>query len=372
MATTSFHTEDDFTEEVAPDEDLMLEREGRDRRGVRREMAPLDAMERGTRKIEEGDGVYADHNTDMATGSTGVGEVLGNVDIVRYLGDEVLIPRMTHGMTVDAEDLELGGANEKVQRAQDVVMETFDIQADLQFLKGITNEQGSQVQPGIFDWLDNNIPSGNVINAADYTSDYSLSNGQPSNIIQRIAYQKTQGIYADDAWDFVMWKHPVRALWNTIDDNSGVNLQSQWVDMGEDQAGVGNSVVGDAITVPNNIGLRTAPDAPDTLQFDIDFPTRQNTSYSSPLGGAEFPNFDASDDAMYLIPEHNGDFFTMYEQPEPTMIQEPIRKNGGQLEYEFYWRAGQAFGFGSHKTDDGAGGDIAYDAVKIENVSALF
>jgi hypothetical protein len=75
---------------------------------------------------------------------------------------------------------------------------------------------------------------------------------------------------------------------------------------------------------------------------------------------------------MYLIPDHGGDFFSMYEHPEPTLIQEPVRKNGGRLEYEYYWRAGQAFGFGSHKTDDGAGGDVAYDAIKIENVSALF
>jgi len=360
MATTSFHHEDDFTEMVAPDEDVMLEREGRDRRGLRRELAPLTEMERGTRKIEEGDGIYVDPNSDMPTGTTGVGEVLGNVDIVRYTGDEVNIPRMTHGMTVDAEDLELGNAGEKVNRGQDAVMEMFDIQADLQFLLGITDEEGNEVQPAVFHWLDDNMPSENIINAGDYTSKYSIDNGQPSNIIQNIAYGKTEGIYADDGWDMAAMTHSVDALWNTIDDNSGVSLKSQWADLGDDTRGVGSSVVNDMFKLPRFTGLRTAPDANDTLQFDLHeeaLPTASN---------------GADDDVMYLIPDHGGDFFSVYEHPEPTLIEEPIRKNGGALEYEFYWRAGQAFGFGSHQTDDGAGGSVAHDAIKIENVSALF
>lgn len=361
MATTSFHHEDDFTEQVAPDEDVMLMREGRDRRGLRREIAPLTEMERGTRKIEEGDGVYVDPQSDMPEGTTSVGEVLGNVDIVRYIGDEVLIPRMTHGMTVDAEDLEIGQANEKVNRAQDALMEMFDIQADLQFLLGITDEEGNEVQPGVFDWLDDNMPSGNVINAGDASYDsYRLSNGgQPSNIVQRVAYEKTSGIYANDSWDFAMYDHGVRALWNTIDDNSGAALKSQIMDLGDDAANVGQSIVGGEFLIPSETGLRTAPDANDTLQFDItgNLPTASN---------------GADDDVMYLIPDHGGDFFEVYEQPEPTLIEEPIRKNGGELEYEYYWRAGQAFGFGSHQTDNGSGGDIAHDVVKIENVSTLF
>jgi len=360
MATTSFHTEENFREMVAPDEDVMLDREGRDRRGLRREMGPVEEVPRGTREVEEGDGMYVDAKSDMPESATAVGEVLGNVDIVRYIGDDVTIPRMTHGMTVDAEDLEMGGAQEKVERAQDALMEMFDIQADLQWLLGITDEDGNQVRPGVFEWLDDNIPSENVINAGDYTSQFGLSNGgQPSNIVQRVAYQKTEGIYAEDSWDYVAWPHKVRALWNTIDDNSGVALQSQWLDMNEDAAGVGTSIVGDDFLIPSKTGLRNAPDQAENLQFDI-------------TGNLPAASNGSDDDVMYLIPDHGGDFFTSYEQPEPTMIQEPIRKNGGQLEYEFYWRAGQAFGLGSHQTDDGAGNSIAYDAIKIENVSALF
>lgn len=360
MSTTSFHEESDFTEIVAPDEDVMLTREGRDRRGLRREVAPTEELPRGTRKIEEGDGVYVSHESDMPTTTTSVGEVLGNVDIVRYIGDEVEIPRMTHSLTVDAEDLELGNADEKVTRSQDAVMEMFDVQADLQFLLGITDEEGNSVQPGLFEWLDNNIPSSNVINADNYTSSYSISSGQPSNIVQRVAYEQTTGIYADDGWDQVLWPHNVRALWNTVDDNSGATLASQWMDLGADAQNVGSSVmVADEFLIPSQTGLRTAPDQDDTLQFDI-------------TGNLPTANNGSDDDVMYLLPDHGGDFFSVYEQPEPTLIQEPIRKNGGALEYEYYWRAGQAFGFGSHQTDDGQGGSTAHDAIKIENVSTLF
>jgi hypothetical protein len=155
-----------------------------------------------------------------------------------------------------------------------------------------------------------------------------------------------------------MWPHNVRALWNTIDANSGATLASQWADMGEDRAGVGNTIVNDTVLIPNSIGLRTPPDdTSDALQFDISFPTATD---------------GADDDVMYLVPDHGGDFFEMFEQPEPTLIQDPIRKDGGKLKYEYYWRAGHGLGFGSHRTDDGSGGNNAIDAVKIENVSALF
>lgn len=344
MATTSFLTEE-AQELLLPDEDIMLEREGRDRRGIRREIAPTTEMERGTRYVEEGDGVYADAKSSMPTSDTSVGEVLGNVDIVRYTGEQVRIPRMTHGMTLDSEELEINGAQEKVTRAQDVVMEQFDIQADLQFLLGITDEEGNTVKPDVFTWLDNHIPSGNVIDASANTYDV------PANVVVRDAYQQTTGEYADDGWDFVLWDHQTRALWNEIDNNSGVRQASQWLDLENDAQGVGQSIVGDQVLIPDSIGLRTPPDQPDSLQFDI----------------STFP-----DNSMYLIPDHGGDFFEMYEQPEPTLIDDPIRKNGGKVEYEYYWRAGHAFGFGSHRTDDGAGSDIARDVVRIDNVSSLF
>lgn len=353
MTTTSFLTEKVQTL-LEPDEDLMLEREGRDRRGIRREIAPLMEMERGTRYVEEGDGMYVDAKSDMPTSDTAVGEVLGNVDIVRYVGDQVRIPRMTHGLTVDIEEMEVDGAEEKVRRAQDAVMEMFDIQADLQFLTGITDEEGNTVQPGVFEWIDSNIDSGNVIDAGSWQS--SNSGSPPANVVVSEAYSKTTGEYADDSWDFVMWKHNVRAQWNRIDNNSGVSQQSQWLDLGSDAQGVGQSLVNDVVLIPENIGLRTAPDAADTLRFPINFPTASNGS---------------DDDVMYLVPDHGGDFFQMYEQPEPTLIGDPIRKEGGKQRYEYYWRAGQAFGFGSHRNDDGTGDGTPEDLVKIENISGL-
>ncbi len=344
MTSTSYFTEE-AQHLLLPDEDLMLEREGRDRRGIRRELMPTTEMERGTRYVEEGDGVYASAKSQMPESATAVGEVLGNVDIVRYTGDQIRIPRMTHGMTLDAEEMNIDNAEEKVNRAQDVVMEQFDIQADLQTLLGITDENGNELKPDIFSWLDNHIPSENIIDAS------SLSLDVPANAIVSEAYSKTTGEYADDGWDFVIWDHQTRALWNQIDNNSGVRQASQWLSLENDQAGVGQSIVNDSVLIPDSIGLRTPPDQPDSLQFDI-------TTMPS--------------DSMYLIPDHGGDFFESYEQPEPTLIEDPIRKNGGRLEYEYYWRAGHAFGFGSHRTDDGSGDSIARDAVRIDNVSSLF
>lgn len=351
MTTTTYLTEKQQTL-LEPDENLMLERVGRDRSGLRRELAPLTTMDRGTRYVEEGDGVYVDAKSSMATSETSVGEALGNVDIVRYVGDQVRVPRMTHGMTLDAEDLNLDGAEEKVSNSRDAVMEMFDVQADIQFMNGITDEEGNLVREGYTTWLDNNIPSSNVIDASnsDY-DDYRLSNnGIPANIIVSEAYGLTTGEYADDGWDYCVWQHDTSALWNRVDNNSGAVQKSLWLDLESDNENVGSSVVGDEVKIPKQTGLRTAPDQPDTLRFPYTFP----------------------DDTMYLIPDHGGDFFQMYEQPEPTAISDPIRKNGGKQEYEYYWRAGHAFGFGSHRNDDGTGDGEAIDAVKIENVSSLF
>lgn len=346
MATTTFLSEEE-QRLLQPDEDSMLEREGRDRRGIRRELAPTTEMERGTRYVEEGEGVYASADTDMPTTETSVGEVLGNVDIVRYVGEQVRVPRMTHSLTVDAEDMEIDGAAEKVSRSQQVLMETFDIQADLQFLNGIADEAGNVVQPGIFSWLDNNIADDNVYDGEQIDVENDL-NGHQANLIVQDAYSKTSGEYVDSSWDHVIWDHQARAMWNQIDNNSGVSQASQWLDLGSDNANVGQSLVGDNVLIPDQIGLPTAPDQPDTLQFDVDFP----------------------DDTMYLIPDHGGDFYEMFEQPEPSLIDEPIRKNGGKQEFEYYWRGGQAFGFNAHNLNDVEA--TAQDVVKIENVSALF
>lgn len=346
MATTTFLSKEE-QRLLQPDDDSMLERKGRDRRGIRRELAPTTEMPRGTRYVEEGEGVYASADTDMPTTETSVGEVLGNVDIVRYIGNQVRVPRMTHSLSVDAEDLEIEGAEEKVRRSRDVLMETFDIQADLQFLNGITDEAGNTVQPGLFSWLDANIPSENVYDASTYDVSADL-NGHQANLIVQEAYSNTSGEYADDSWDHVIWDHTSRAQWNQIDNNSGVSQASQWLDLGSDAANVGQSLVGDQVLIPNTIGLPTAPDQPDSLQFDVNFPS----------------------DTMYLIPDHGGDFYEMFEQPEPSLIDEPIRKNGGRQEYEYYWRAGQAFGFNAHDLDNET--DKAKDVVRIDNVSAMF
>jgi len=351
MTTTSFFTEKVQTL-LEPDEDLMLERVGRDRRALRRELAPTTEMASGERYVEEGDGMYVAPETSFPAENTSVGEALGNVKIERYTGDQVRVPRMTHGMTLDVEDMEIDGAEEEVRRARDAVMELFDIQSDLQFMNGVTDVEGNAVQPGFAQWLDDNIDPNNVIDASNSNyDDFRIGNGGiPANIIVDTAYGKTSGEYADDGWDYVVWNHGTASNWNIVDNNSGAVQKSLWLDLESDAAGVGQSIVNDSVKIPQQTGLRTAPDQPDSLRVPYQFP----------------------DDTMYLIPDHNGDFFQMYEQSGPSLIDEPIRKSGGKIEYEYYWRAGHAFGFGSHRNDDGTGDGVATDAIKIENVASLF
>lgn len=356
MTTTSFLTEKQQTL-LQPDEELMFERKFRDRAALRRELAPVTELPMGDRYVEEGDSTYVDAHSDMPTVDTGIGEQLGNVDVVRYTGDRVRVPRMAHGLTVEEEDLEVEGGAEELRRERDTVMELFDVQADLQFLLGITDEEGNTVQPGVFDWIDSNIAADHVIDASSFDVDADL-NGQAANIIVQEAYSRTEGEYIDTTWDMAVAKHPIWSNWNQIDDNSGESLASQWVDIDNSDQFLGVGVE-NTLNYPESHGLRTAPDQPDSLRFDLEFPSRTNSGYSSPLS-------DASDDAMYLIPDHGGDFWELYEQPTVDQRDSPIQLEGFRERYEYKWRAGQVFNFG-HRNEDNL-----YDLIKIENVTSLF
>jgi hypothetical protein len=354
MTTTTFLTEKQQSL-LLPDEEYFLERKGFDRPAIRRELAPVTPLSAGDRYVEQGDAIYATPTSDMPESDTTPGEIFGNVDVERVVGEQVRIPRMTHGLTVDQEDLEIQAGDDtpsgadKLQRERDLLMEMFDVQADYQFMQGIHDERGNQVQPGVFEYLDANIPASNIIDAS--STQYSNSGEIPANVIVQEAYSKLTGEYANDGWDVAFAKHDVHALWNTIDNNSGVTQKSHWLDLESDSDGVGQSIVNDFIKIPEKIGLRTAPEySAEELRFDVDFPTANNGT---------------DDDVMYLIPDHGGDFYELYEQAQPQMSDTPVRKEGLKERHEFYWRAGQTFNL-NHRVDD-----VATDAIKIENVSAL-
>jgi hypothetical protein len=345
---------------VKPDEDLMFDREGFDRRQIRMEYAPVNAIDPSTKFVENGDAMFVTPESDYPEGPTSEGEVLGNIDLVRVTGDTQEIPRYTHGFTLDTEETEVSNAH--VAEMRDGIMELFGIQADYAFLQGLDREDGTNVFKGVFEWLQDEMPSGNIINGADYDPSAGELQGVPANIVKQIALRKVTGEYIDGQWDIAAAKHPIWADWNQLGTFDGATVESQWeMIRAEDEQDVG---VRRKNRVPNEIGLR-GPAGVGDLQLAIDFPARSNSTYSSPLGTSDYPDYEASDDAMWLIPQHNGDFYELYEQGSPD--HRMLEKEGWKERHEYKWRAGVVQGQ-THKRDT----DIAVDAVKIENVTALF
>lgn len=340
MPTSSVLNEE-MQEVVQPDEDIMFRNIGRDRSGIRMEFAPVESVSISDKYVNGGDSTFIHPDSDMPTMPTAEGESMGNLQLVRETGDKEQLFRAAHGLTVNLEDEDVD--REWLQRSRDAIISMFDKQADLAFLQGIDDrDTGTVYQQGVFDWLDDNIPASNIINANNTTYDV------PANIIVQDAYEETSGEYVDTTWDLAVAPHNVWGDWNHYDTHSGAEVASTWalVDATRNGAGVG---VNRRLTVPDNIGFDTPPSMSDDLEFSIDFPTANNGS---------------DDDVMYLLPDHGGDYFTVYESGTPRSRTVP--EHGWRERLEYMWRGGTVYN-NSHRLDD-----VAKDAIKIENVSTLF
>lgn len=346
MTTTSILTKEQ-QELVEPDEDIMFEREGFDRQGLRRELAPVTTIEPGTRFVEQGQAVFVHPDSDMPEGPTSIGESLGNVELVREVGGSVQIPRYTHGFSLDIEDREVPEMNMFIQDMRDAILELFDLQADVAFINGLNDHAGNEVMPGVFQWLQDNMDASNIIDCSTYDLDAGDLNGIPANVVLREAYDEISGEYVTTTFDVAVAKHNVWSYWNEIGRADYNVNRSQWEMVQDDGDGVG---VRRRMTLPDSTGLRAPSTMDADLTFDLSFPTANNGS---------------DDDVMFLIPQHNGDFYELYEQASPD-VRGPIEKEGWRERWEYKWRAGATFGF-SHR----AGGN-ATDVIKLENVSTLF
>jgi len=351
-------------EELLPDEDLMFERRGFDRRTLRDELAGRTAIDSQTKFVEQGQARYVHPQSDMPEGPTSVGEVLGNVQIVQETGSQVRIPRWTHGFTYQIEDGEVDGGLDLLQEYRDSIAELFDLQADVSFFNGLDDEAGNTVYEGVFEWLQNNVDtSQQVIDCSNFDPSSGDLGGVAANIILKEAYSRIEGRYVETSWDVAVAKHPVWAEWNGKDTFDGAVVDSEW-EMVEtentDDVGVNRRML-----LPDTIGLRAPADLDRNLEFDITFPTRENTGFSSDLGTSDYPDYTADDDVMWLIPEHNGDFYELYEQRAPDQ-RGPISQEGFRERVEYKWRGGVVQGL-SYRTDGNA-----VDAIKLENVTALF
>jgi hypothetical protein len=359
--TSSVLNEDQLTM-VKPDEGVMIDRDeegirGFDRAAIRQEFAPVRELDAGTKYIEEGQATFLDTDTNMPEGPAGIGESVGNIELVRVVGGQQEIPKYVHGFSLDVEDREVDDSF--VMDMRDGILRLFDVQADYAFLQGLDREDGTTVFKGVFQWLQDNMPADNIIDCSSYDPSAGDLQGVPANIVSQVAYGKVTGNYVETTWDLAVAKHEVWSEWNQLGTFDGAMVQSQWdlMQADDNEAGVG---VRRRVLLPDDIGLPSAPGQDGSLTFSIDMPTRQNTGYSSPLA-------DASDDAMFLIPQHDGDFYELYEQGSPD-VRGPIEKEGWKERFEYKWRAGVVYGQNGHKRDT----NIAIDTIKLENPTALF
>lgn len=365
MASSTILTQEQMSL-VKPEHGVMIERgegnaNGFDRESIRSEYAPIRELESGTRYVEEGSATFLHADTDFPTAPTSVGESFGNVELVREVGGTQFIPRYTHGFTYDTEDGEVDDSF--LAEMRDGILRLFDVQADYAFLQGMDREDGTAVFDGVFKWLEDNMPSENFIDCSNYDPSAGDLSGVPANIVLQEAYQKVTGHYVETQWDMAVAKHPVWSEWNQVGTFDGAVLQSQWEIMqATDDADVG---VSRRHLLPNKIGLPTAPSQSGELQFNIDFPARTNSTYDSDIG--DLSEFEDDDDVMYLIPNHGGDFYELYEEGTPD-VRGPLEKDGFRERFEYKWRGGVVQGQNMQKRDT----DVALDTIKLENVTALF
>lgn len=352
MPTVSRLNQEENLEVAQPDEDIMFEPEGRDRRGLRYEFTDVNRIDAGDRYVTKGDAPFISAESDLPFADSGIGESVGNVDVVIEEGDPRELFRATHGFTIDEEDEQVD-AN-WVAENRDAVLELFDLQADAHFLNGVDDgASGSELRKGVLQWLDDNSTA--VVDADSYDVTTDL-NDVPANIIAREAFAETTGEYVRDGnWNAAISNHQTWSYWNQIGNNDGSGQQSQWDSLDSDREGVG---VGRQVGLPEYMSVRTAPSQSGDLHIDVEYPTRTNDSPSTAA-------VDSDSDVMWLLPDHGGDFFQLYEMGEP-MARE-VRKEGFQRRVEYLWRYGHVFD-NSFKASSGRGTDI----VKIENVSALF
>lgn len=347
MPTVSRLNQEEFLEVAQPDEDIMFEPKGRDRRGLRYEFAPVNEVSSSDRYVTKGDAPFVHPDSDLPFGDSGLGESVGNVDMVIEEGTPRELFRFTHGFTIDEEDEQVDES--LVQENRDAVINLFDLQADVHFLNGVEDgASGTELRKGMLQWLHDNATD--IIDADSYGVDADL-NGVPANIIATEAYGSTTGEYVDEEWNAAIANHDVWSDWNQIGNNDGSGQQSQWDSLANNEVGVS---VGRRVGLPEQMAIRTAPSLDGNIEIPVEYPDLDSTD----AGGGK-------DDVMFLLPDHGGDFVQLYEMGSP--MARDVDKEGFRRRVEYLWRYGQVYD-NSFKAESGTGTDI----IKIENVSTLF
>lgn len=362
MPTSTEMHERELTE-FEPRERQLYNREGFDRDQVRYELANSNNIDLNSRWVETEEVMYLNHETaDLPDGPTGIGEGGGaGVDFVMMDGDRFPTNRYAQGFTLNQEDLETGHRN--IGRQRDKIMEMVDFYHDKNFLMGFNRLDGTWV-PGVFEWLDTNIPSERVIDCSQYTSsgdntDYKTA-GTQENVIKFDAYQKISNRLMsinNPTWGAMIGLQDALSHFNKRAPSDGGTdpRDTYWARLNVD--GRFNE---DPVGIQDRIWM------PPTSQFS-DVPedgSMDPLTFSLASGNSQW-NGLANHEA-YILPDLEqvrSKYWNLYEQATPRLFSND--ESVGRTRYDYVWRYTHDFDVtGEHPN--------ATDAIKLINIPDLF
>lgn len=350
-----------FTEEtlelLEPQESMMYEyaEEGFSRRNFRYEFADSINIGLHDEYVKEGDQSYIDPDTwENPHGPSGMGEVGGSgIDTFEVENGQHPTYRFTQGFRAMVEELERGDA--KLAENRRKVAETFDFFADSCFFTGISDNQGNQLRPGMFQWLKSNIDDSLTFDLSQYTSggtetDY-VTPGLQENIIKHDAYGNISGRTNDAGnWSVAMGRQKALSHLNTraVSDGGTTPRESYWErlttsdDMPGAQVGIDRLML-----IPDELKFFETPPGYDDITIDL-------TNYITDDELLILPNMDS-------VKEH---YWRLRQMPAPRMF-DPIQERGGHYHMDYAWRYSHSF-LPNNRYDG------AEDSVHLTNVSDYF
>ena len=343
-----------------PLDNQMFEREGFDRRGIRRELASVEALSLDDKYIQQDDQSFADPRTiDMPAGPTAMGEVEGQgIRMIEIEGDRWPTFRWTQGFEVLEED------SDDVEEQRNAVLELFDFFADVAFLTGIGPD--GRYADGCFDWLREAIPSERTIDCKEYADDGEYDD-RPENIIKKDALSKVDGrlMGMEDAnWDLMIGSQEALSTFNKVSDTGvGVVGDTYWDRLSHENAmgGVNDWMLIPDFTAPAKVPFDGGEDGEEMLdQFKVDLvkdDAEATTSDDEVIGK----------DEVFLLPSMDAvqqNYWRLHEMGEPQTFG-PLDLRGGKRAYDYAWRY-------THRFNPQRRHPHATDAIRLTNVSELF
>lgn len=348
-------TQKDLTR-FEPRDRQLWKRYGLDRENIRYEFSNSNNLGLTDHFVEYEDKLYPDANSiDFADGPTGVGE--GGSTGVNFLiedGERIPTRRDVYGFSLAREDVLAG--YEDAGRQRNAMMEMFDFENDVRFISGYDQGDGQWV-PGVFEWLDENIPSDRIFDCSLYkggesgdTADYT---GVEENLIKFDAHREISNelmTVNNPSWGAMVGNQNALTHFHKMNEGSAgrasywerLNTKDNSDDVGVDRL----------LWMPDEMTFARAPDGQDPYSVSL-------------VDGNK--NWDGlGDDEVYLLPdmEHvRNNLWRIYESPTPTLFSDT--QEMGKVRFDYVNRYAHDFDMKGEHSD-------ATDCVKLTNVSALY